>query len=100
MCNKLGRLSKGWNKHKGTPTPPLKTCKNNTQREKAMHAWVVYEIKTKKFETHQVFLTVGGNMLDHPGIFITPTVDLETVNLHWNIIISKPIRQYMCMNVK
>ena len=55
---------------------------------KAKYLWSVCDIRSKKIETHQTRLTTGGNIVDLPGEFITPTADLTTVKMHVNSVIS------------
>ena len=61
---------------------------------------LVCEIRPQKTETHRTRLNVGGSLVAYPREFITPTVDLNTVKMHVNSVISEIIYRYMFMDVK
>jgi hypothetical protein len=53
-----------------------------------------------KSETHQVRLTVGGNLVQYPGDVSTRSADLTTAKCLWNSTISTEGATYMCLDVK
>ena len=48
------------------------------------------DIKEHKYETHRTRLTVGGNLLDSPGLLSTPTATVTTAKCLFNSVISTP----------
>ena len=57
---------------------------------KVTYSHIVCNIRPQKTKTHRVQLTVGGNKISYEGPVSTPTADLTTAKLHWNIILSTP----------
>ena len=57
------------------------------------------EIQTQKAETHCTRLTVGGNLINFPGDFTTPTADMRTPNLIFNSVLSTKNAKYMCADI-
>ena len=57
------------------------------------------EIRPQKAETHCTRLTVGGNFINFHGYFTTPTADLITSNLNFNIILSTKNTKIMCADI-
>ena len=51
---------------------------------------LVCDIKEHKSKTHQIRLTVGGNLLDFPGLLSTPTATVTTAKCLFNSVISTP----------
>ena len=49
---------------------------------------IVAEIRPQKAETHRTRLTVGGNLIHFPGDVTTPTADILTAKLIFNIVLS------------
>ena len=49
---------------------------------------------------HGIRLTVGGDKPTFYGSVSTPTSDLTTSKLHWNIIISIPGANYLVIDIK
>ena len=60
----------------------------------------VCNIRLQKTKTHRLRLKSGGNLIDYPGDFRTPTSELTTMKLHVNKAISYVKSSYMCMYVK
>ena len=60
----------------------------------------ICNIIPQKTETPRTRLTAGVNLIDYPGSFIKPTLDLTTMKLHVNSAISEVKSRYMCMYVK
>ena len=88
MCNKLGRLSQGWNSHAGTDTITFIFHKDKPKYIKATYARVLCDIRPQKTDTHRKKLTVGGNLIYYSGEVRTPTSDLTTTKLNINSAIS------------
>ena len=61
---------------------------------------VVVACHPEKSDPYQTRLTVGGNLIAYPGDCGTPTVDLITVKLLLNIIVSTPGAKFMPINIK
>ena len=57
-------------------------------------------INPHKAETHRVRLTYGGDRSDYDDLVSTPTVDITTVKLHFNSIISTPGAKHMTLDLK
>ena len=53
----------------------------------------------QKTETHRTRLTTGGNLINCPGEFSTPTSDLTTIEFHIKSAILDVKSIYMCMDV-
>ena len=45
-------------------------------------------------------MTIGGNLINHPGDCGTPTADILTVKTLFNSIISTPHSKFMTINIK
>ena len=88
MCNKLRRLYQGWRKHAGNDIIEFISHKGKPKDRRSTCVRVVCKIRPQKIETHRTILTVGGNLIDYPGEFSTPTSDLTTMELHVNSAIS------------
>ena len=61
---------------------------------------LVFDIKEQKTETHRTRLTVGGKLLDFPGLLSTPTATVTTAKCLFNSIISTPGAKCLIANVK
>ena len=60
----------------------------------------VCDIQLQNTDTNSTIITSGGNLIDYPGEFSTPTSDLTTMKLHVNSAISDIKSRYMRMDVK
>ena len=60
--------------------------------------WSVFE--QNKYDPYQTRLTVGGNLIDYPGKLITPTADMLTSKLLFNITISTLGTLFMAVSLK
>jgi hypothetical protein len=67
---------------------------------KVTYGRIVATIRPQKSETHQVRLTVGGNLSDYPGYVSTPTAPMITAKILFNSVISTPDARFMCTDVK
>ena len=57
------------------------------------------KIIPQKAETHCTRLTVGGNLINFPGYFTTPTADLTTSELIFNSVLSTKNEKFMCADI-
>ena len=60
---------------------------------------VVVAYRPKKSDPYQTQLIVGGNLISYPGDCGTPTVDLITVKLLINVIISTLGAKFMTIDI-
>ena len=68
--------------------------------EKMTYGRLVNDIKEHKTETYQTRLTVGGNLLDLPGLLSTPTANFTTTKCLFNSVISIPGAKCLIAEVK
>ena len=61
---------------------------------------LVCDIKEHKTETHQTRLTVGGNLLDFPGLLSNPTSTVTTAKCRFNSVIYTPGAKCLVNEVK
>ena len=61
---------------------------------------LVCDIKEQKSEIHRTRLTVGGNLLNFPGMLITPTATVTTAEFLFNSVISTPRAKFLVADVK
>ena len=61
---------------------------------------IVIEIRPIKPETHITRIAVGGNLMDYPGKFSTPTADLTTLKVFLNCTISTPGAHFMTEDIR
>ena len=61
---------------------------------------VVVDYLSEKIHPYCTQLTVGGDRVNYPGYFGTPTVGLTTVNLLLNRIVSTLNAKFMTINIK
>ena len=61
---------------------------------------LVCDIKEHKSETHRTRLTVGGNLLNFPGMLSTPTATVTTMKCLFNSVISTPGAKCLIADVK
>jgi hypothetical protein len=59
----------------------------------------VEDIRPNKSETHQVRLTVGGNLIQYLGDVSTRSADLTTSKYLWNSTISTEGAKHICLDV-
>jgi hypothetical protein len=99
----LGRLSQGIpDVVKGTNTiffidkadVPAERWKDIT------YGRVVVDYRPEKSDPYQTRLTVGGNLTVYPSDCVTPTVDLLTVKLLLNSVVSTPGARFMTIDIK
>ena len=61
---------------------------------------LVCDIKEHNSETHRTQLTVGGNLLDLPGLLSTPTATVTTAKCLFKIFISTPGAKCLVADIK
>ena len=61
---------------------------------------IVVNYRTEKTDPYRTRLTVGGDCVNYPGDCGTPTVDLLTVKLLLNSVISTPNAKFMTIDIK
>ena len=61
---------------------------------------IVVDYRPEKADPYRTRLTVGGNLLVYPGDCGTPTVDLLTVNLLLNSVVSTQGAKFMTIDIK
>ena len=61
---------------------------------------LVCDIKEHKSETHRTRLTVGGNLLDFPGLLSTLTATVTTAKCLFNSVIFTPGAKCLVADVK
>ena len=101
FANELGRLAQGVsNQVDGTNTIFFKQKSAVTRSKRVTYGRLVCDIKKNKTETHQTRLTVGGNLLNFPGLLSTPTATVTTAKCLLNSVISKPGAKCFVADVK
>jgi hypothetical protein len=60
----------------------------------------VVDYRPQKEDPHRIRITAGGNLIDYDGNASICTVNLNTVKLHWNSVISTENARYMCLDIK
>ena len=60
---------------------------------------IVAEIQPQKTEAYCKGITVGGNLINFPGNFTTPTSDLTTAKLIFNSVLSTKNAKFMCADI-
>ena len=96
MCNKLARLSQGWKEHTRTDIIEFIFQSDKLKERRATYVRAVCDIRPPKKDTHRKILTEGGNLIDYPGEFSTPTSDLTTMKHHVNSAISDVKSRFIC----
>ena len=61
---------------------------------------IVMAYRLEKPDPYQTGLTVGGNLVAYPDNYSTPIVDLLTVKLLLNIVVSTPGAKFMTIDIK
>ena len=61
---------------------------------------LVCDIKEHKTETHRTRLTVGGNLLDFPGLLSNPTATVTTEKCLFSSVISTPGAKCLVADIK
>ena len=102
FANELGRLTQGIGDRikSGTETLFFIRHDQDPEGQKVTYGRLVVSICPQKEETHRVRLTVGGNLIDYPGDFSSPTADLTTAKCLFNSVVSTPVAKFMTTDVK
>jgi hypothetical protein len=53
----------------------------------------------QKEDANQIWITVGGNLINYDEELLVPTADTVTAKLHWNSIMSTALAKYMCIDI-
>ncbi len=61
----------------------------------ATYTNIVVNFRPQKEDPHRIQITVGGNLINHPGELTTRTADITTSKLHWNSVLSTQKAKYM-----
>jgi hypothetical protein len=87
---------------KGTDTIIFIQCEDisNKCKHEVMYAQVCVNYLLEKEDPNCTRVTLGGNLLHYPGDCGTPTVNMITVKLHLNSIISTKNVQYYDIYLK
>ena len=88
FANELGRLTQGIRDIVGTNTCFFIPFSQVPPDRKPTYGRIVVSIRPEKNERHRTRLTVGGNLIDYPGIVSTDTADLTTAKILFNSVIS------------
>ena len=68
-------------KHAGTDKVEYIFHKYKLKEIKATYAIAVCDIRPQNIDTHRKRIIAGGNFIDYPGDFSTPTSDLTTMKM-------------------
>ena len=98
----LGRLAQGIPGTKGTNTIVfIKYDDIPLDRQRhVMYGKTVCTYRPEKDDPNRTRLTVGGNRIEYPGDVSTPTVDMMTVKMHLNSVISTKGARYCTIDLK
>eukprot|EP00957_Ditylum_brightwellii_P026548 2007905-Ditylum_brightwellii.AAC.1 len=64
------------------------------------YACFVVDIHPQKTETHQICLTVGGNLISYPGDVHPTTDDMDVTTYLFNSAISTPNAKFCTIDIK
>jgi hypothetical protein len=73
---------------------PQSRCKDIT------YGQILCAYRSEKKNPYHIRITMGGNLINYPDDCGTPTVDLLTVKLMFNSIISTPNAKFMMIDIK
>jgi hypothetical protein len=100
FANELGRLAQGvGGRIKGTNTcffiPHHVVPKNKT----VTYGRIVVELRPQKEEVERTRLTVGGDLINYPGVVSTETADITTSKVLFNSVVSTPKSEFMVIDI-
>ena len=95
LCN--GRLA---DSIKGTNTMHFIDASSLPPGQKATYLRIVAAFRAQKADPYRVRWTVGGNLVDYPGVVYTPSADLTTVKLLLNSAISTKHARFANIDIK
>ena len=90
MCNELGHLTQSFNDVKGNNILFFIPKSKVPRGKKVTHAQIVCSIRPQKTDTHRIWLTAGGNIVNYKGCPITLVHSIETIKMRWNSVFSTP----------
>ena len=95
--NEIGRLPRGVLPHikSGSETIYFIHPNENPSDRRATHLRIVTELKP-----HRVHFNVRGDRINYRSTVTTPTIEVQTVTLHVNSVISTTRAKYMTMDIK
>ena len=98
----LGRLAQGIPGTKGTNTIVFIKYDDIPldRRRHVRYGKTVCTYRPEKDDPNRTRLTVGGNQIEYPGDVSTPTVDMMTVKMHLNSVISTKGARYCTIDLK
>ena len=101
MVNEFGRLSKGVGTIMKIGTKTIEFIKKSqvTQGKIVTYALIVAKLRPQKAEPESVKISVGGNLIDYPGDKLTPTIEITTIKIHLNSVMSTPEAKCLCTDV-
>ena len=70
------------------------------RRRDVTYGRVCVNYRPEKVDPNRTRLTVGGNRITYPGDCSTPTVDMVTVKIHLNSVISTKNARYCTIDLK
>ena len=101
FANNLGRLTQGvGNQIEGTNIINFRQKSVVPRNKKVTYGRLVCDIKEQKTETCWTRITVGGNLLDFPGLLSTPMATITTSKCLFNSVISTPGAKCLIADVK
>ena len=97
----IGRLAQGIHPHMPTGSDTIHFIKHTDKPfdRKATYLRIVTSVRTNKAESKRVRFTVGGDRVDYPGDTSTPTVDLTTIKIQLNSVLSTPDAKFMTADI-
>ena len=98
----LGRLAQGIPGMKGTDTIVFIKYEDIPldRRRHVTYGKTVVSYRPEKDDPNRTRLTVGGNRIMYPGDVSTPTVEMMTVKMHLNSVISTKGARYCTIDIK
>ena len=98
-ANELGRLSNGIRDIKGTQTVNFISHTQVPNNKRVTYGRLVVDYRPGKSDPNRTRLTVGGNLLTFDGDLYTETVDIITMKLLFNSVLSTPNAKFMCIDI-
>ena len=65
-----------------------------------MYGHIVVSYRSEEQDANRVRLTIGGNRVNYPGDYGTPTTNMLTIKLLLNSVISTPGEKFMTIDIK
>ena len=67
--------------------------------KRATYGRIVVSVRPEKVEKHRTRLTVGGNLIDYPGVVSTDTANLTTTKFLFNSVISTKDAKFSSVDI-